>query len=668
MNLIPWVMRLRLLIVALVAELAVVQMMGCAVGGAGRSDSARRADQNVALPSWAKHVQTTNVNTGMPFDQAAADIVAQLRAPQLAEVHMPAEQIALAAMQSLEAGHRSDAALLLAIASYRYRQQAERILEVGFHAPPGVDVNYSAYYKLRAAEEVTYERLGFGDELRVTAAWLRGEEALEVDADLMQRLDQLVHSRPVDEETFREAIRQRLPITADPSPETPQGAALAEGFLARLRLDAADKRKHLVRAAWAMSQTPLPAFQLEALRFASLPVSPRFCSPIADQLGAHRAAVAAMLSDPRDATRAAAAVVLGMNPMADQIPPLERMWETERQPLVRQAVAYALARHGKRERVRDLVASLDGCVGDSCLQALSLLDFLPRDILLNVAEGVPAAFAVTGRDWPIRFFAVAVLSRMTLEHSLGAASRAALFTASHDRHRELSRAALEAIASDTGLGRNEVIGRLGEASPDFPPLLARLAVVATEADLPLLRGLMPRFARVDGPQSASLVEAAARVPGPAAEALLLAWFDAHPPLRAQITLRMLERRPSSMEALGKIAGGRDSRAGLMVRLALGTPDALGALDRALRASDPNDRLFAARLAGIVRAPGSMDGLWQLVNVHDDRYYPEDALIRHQAMASLLWIALAAHRPPPRPAKTLATATAIYPSDDVVAIP
>ena len=79
-------------------------------------------------------------------------------------------------------------------------------------------------------------------------------------------------------------------------------------------------------AAMNMAATPLPAFQTEALRFAWLPVSPRFCGFIADQLGAgHRAAVAAMLTDPNDGTRAAAAIVLGMNPSPDQLPALERM-------------------------------------------------------------------------------------------------------------------------------------------------------------------------------------------------------------------------------------------------------------------------------------------------------------------------------------------------------
>jgi hypothetical protein len=642
-------MRSRPPFAAAVVILAVTHALGCALGQAARPSA-----ESATIPGWAKHVKTTRVNTSLPFERAAADILAELRAPQLAAVHMPAEQIALAATQSLDAGHRADAAVLLAIASYRYHQQAQRVLDVGYEVPAGLKINDSAYMKLVHAEEATYQRLGFGDEQRVLAAWLRGEDALDVDADLVRRLGEIFRSRSVDEETFREVIRERLPTAADASTETPEGAALADAFLARLRADVIDKRKPLLGAAWAMARTPLPAFQTEALRFAWLPVPPRFCSAIADQLGAHRPAVVGMLADQNHATRAAAAVVLGMSPSPNQVPPLERMWETERQPLVRLAVAYALARHGRRERVRDLVAALDRCAGDVCVQAMSLLDWFPRDILLDVAEQVPAAFAGdTSRPWLTRLFAAAILRRMAGEHPLAAPSRAALFAASHDRHEELSSMALEAISRDTGLGRDEVLARLGGASPDHGPLLARLAHVATAADLPLLRRLMPRFARGDGPEATSLVDAAGAVPGPEADAQLLAWFDAYEPLRARVTLRLLDRRPASLPALREIVGRGDGRMRLLVQVALGGPDALGALDQSLRAPDPNVRLFAARLAGMVREPRTGDGLWQLVNFRDDRYYPQDALMRHQAMVSLLRIALAAHRPPPQAPKTMA---------------
>jgi hypothetical protein len=628
---------------------------GCALEPARRPDSPGATPQTAGVPSWAKHIKTTPVGTQTTFEQAARNIEGELQRAELVDFHMPAEQMALAALQGLEAGHRADAAVLLAIASYRYRQQAQHILDVGYHIPEGLPgrVNDSAYFRLVRAEEETYEHLTFNGELRVLAAWLRGEDAVELDADLVRRLGELLQGQPVDEETFREVMRQR-PIAADASPETPEAAALADAFLARLRADAGDKRKRLLSAVWTMAETPLPAFQTEALRLAWLPVPPRFCSHIADQLGAHRAAVTALLTDANDATRAASAIVLGMNPAADQVVVLNRRWDAERQPLVRLALAYALARHGRHERVQDLVAALHPCAGDACLQAISLLEWLPRDILVNVSEDVPAAVASdTHQDWFTRMFAVATLGRMALEHPLSAKSRPALFAAARDRHEEMSRVAREVIAHDTGLARTEVLASLAGASPDYAPLLARLARVATAADLPLVAGLMPRFAGSDGPEAASLVEAAGAVPSPEAEAKLVAWFDAYPALRARITLRLLGRSPSSQQALDHIVAAGDRRTRLLVQLARRAPDAPKALALALRTSDPNERLFAAQLAGMVGDSSASAALWPLVKFANDRYYPQDALMRHEAMAALIRIALATHRPPPRPPKTMA---------------
>ena len=329
------------------------------------------------------------------------------------------------------------------------------------------------------------------------------------------------------------------------------------------------------------------------------------------------------------------------------------MWSTERQPLVRLAAAYALARNGRRERVGDLVAALVHCTGDVCLQSASLLDWLPRDLQADVSEDVPAAVAEdTVKIWEVHLYAAAMLQRMSLEHPLGARSRAALFVNSHDRHEELSRVALEAIARDAGLARAEVLARLGDASPDYRPLLARLAHVATAADLPVLTGLMPRFAVTKGPEATFLVEAVGSVPGAEAEARLLAWFDQYPPLRSWIALRLLARQPSSRGALDHIVAGADGRVKLLIELARGRPEAMPLLDLTLRAPDPNERLFAARLAGAVGDPRSTEALWPLLNFSDDCYYPADALLRHEAMAALLRIALTTHRPPPQPKRTM----------------
>ena len=93
------------------------------------------------------HVKASPVDPRIPLDQITAQLQRELTATGLPHRHLAAEQIASAAIQSLGAGRGTDAALLLAIASYRYREQAQQIDENGFslaNVPNGV--NQSAYY------------------------------------------------------------------------------------------------------------------------------------------------------------------------------------------------------------------------------------------------------------------------------------------------------------------------------------------------------------------------------------------------------------------------------------------------------------------------------------------------------------------------------------------
>jgi hypothetical protein len=63
------------------------------------------------------------------------------------------------------------------------------------------------------------------------------------------------------------------------------------------------------------------------------------------------------------------------------------------------------------------------------------------------------------------------------------------------------------------------------------------------------------------------------------------------------------------------------------------------LQRELRTAEPQQRQFAAYLAGLVREPRVKQDLWSLVDFRDARLYPNDARVRHTALSSLLWIAL-----------------------------
>jgi len=415
---------------------------------------------------------------------------------------------------------------------------------------------------------------------------------------------------------------------------------LSQAYLRHLHASAQEKR-YLVSAVRALRDTPLTPFSLEALRWGFAQISPRFCSALANHLSRHWREVAPFLADDKKETRANAAVIMGMNPDPEQLPRLQESWANEKERSVRLALAYALARHGQRERVGELTKALTPCPADVCDEAMALLNWLPDDLTLDLDPQVLARLAGDfHQTLTVRVFEIGTLGRLGAKRSLVPAIRETLLAVAQEKNRELVAATTNALALDAGFSRELVLDALKSSSPAYHPLLARLSHVATAEDLPVLASLMPRFATRPGSEATALIDAAARVPHPDAEALLMRWFDAHELLQKHIAFVLMARPHLERETALRLDAASDRDIHLLVRVMARAPDALALMKKTLRTGAPPQRLFAAFLAGVVRDPRLKPELWALVNFRDDRFYPSDARLRHGAMSALLWIALA----------------------------
>lgn len=613
-------------------------LAGCGdLGDASRRDAANRNRPSPTIPDWAMHAKAQNVDRRMPLATAAARVITEMELQHLPRSHLPAEQLAAAAVQNLEVGRASDAALWLSLASYRYMQEWQRILD-SKDSPAESGIRYSsAYFQLRKAELETYSSLDFRPQLRALAKFLRGEEP--VDRDVRRRLSELFREGPVDEETFAEAVRQKISARQDGPNEDVAARDVRDAYLQHLHLAAAQKRSR-VFAARALADTPLGPFSFEALRWGLGEFSARFCSLLADQLSPRRAEVSAFLADASSATRANAAVIMGMNPHPDQVPRLEAQLRDDKEPAVRLALAYALVRHGKREHIDDLVAALRPCPSAVCDEASTLLDWLPNELKAGLDTKPLARLANDlHQTLTVRATSTANLGDIAAVGSLPPDARETLLSVSEYKNRLLASIATRAIAGDKTLSRDEVLSRLAGPSPAYVALLARLAHVSTAQDLPLLAKLMNDHRGKADPVAVALIGVAAAIPGPEAEALLLTWFEAAVPLRRRIAARLMARpaiQATTVESLNK-SSERDVR--LLIRLITAAPDALDLLQEQLRDPDPDQRLFGIVVAGFAPDARIKDQLWRLVNFRDDHFYPSDALVRHAAMSSLLWIAI-----------------------------
>jgi hypothetical protein len=266
-------------------------------------------------------------------------------------------------------------------------------------------------------------------------------------------------------------------------------------------------------------------------------------------------------------------------------------------------------------------------------------------------------------------FAAAALRDLGHQKALDPATIEALIVAGRRRSNyadeQTSIPAFDAIADAAVLSRAEVVARIegkDRSAPTarqdmlFPgPLLARLAKVSIAEDLPVLAQVMDRLAATKGLEADVAVEAVLHVPGAEADAVLTNWFNRYEGLRTHIAVGLLARSSFPRDRLERMVARGGARPRIIVKAIEHAPDTGAALIDALDHGEIIDKLAAAELAGVVGQPGPEPSLRRALGYRDDRYYPNDALVRHAAMRSLLRITLGAGKPAPVAAGVPATA-------------
>lgn len=577
------------------------------------------------------------VDADLPLEKASDLAIGELQSTSLSERHLPAEQLANAALQNLEQGRAADAGVWLSLASYRYSQEWSRILRSGRGAALQDDLPQVVANEILNRELEVYGALDFRLELRAVARLVRGEEPGH--RALQLRLAAMFGGFHEDEESVSEAIRQKL-VERGEHPERPTTTkALSKAYLGNLRTNA--KGRERVSAFGALISTPSSLFALESLSWGFDDVSPGYWRDVVNQLSTETQYVVERLANPEPRVRSNAAIVLGMNPNPENVPELGRLQALEKDPGVRLSVAYALARHGQRERVADLTNALkQECPSGRCQDAMNLISWLPNDLTSDLDPELFLKLASElGQRLPVRLAAIGTLADIGSTRSLSPRARAAMFSIAREKNRELVYAATRALARDVGFSRELVLAELANPTSVHGPLLERLAVVATVADLPLLQREMGHIAGEPGAGADALINAAARLTEAEAEVQLLRWFEAYPSLRRKIALRLMARSTRTPSTDAHLAAAKDGDVHLLVRVLGRAPDALQLLQTALQSADVQHRLFATMLGGLTMDPGIKPQLWSLVNFRDDRYYPHDARLRNAAMSALLWIAI-----------------------------
>jgi len=584
------------------------------------------------------HVKPWAVDPAMDLVRLEEVATRELASIQLPAAYLSAEQLAVGAIKSFESGNLADAALWLSIADHRYGQQATSIARTGFSdRSPLAVLNQRAYLALIGAELDVYGNLGFRDLLRSVGGLLRGEQI--VDRSLRERLDEAFREGPPDEESYAEIIRAHNSARGTSVTETVSSSRLAEVYLQHLRATLNQRGSFVVFTERSLALTPLTEFANEGLRSYKGELNLRRCADIADQLSVHRQELPARLSDPDPRTRLNVAIVLGMNPHDDQLPALQSRWNEEKIVAVRLALAYALARHGQRERVADLTQALTSCPGEACTETVRLLNWLPTDLTQDLS---PQLFQTLAQDFrqtlDVRLFALATLGGFADRVGLAESARVALFPLAGEKNLPLASAAIATLSMDRNWSPGAAARALQqERLPRLLPL-ARLARAATRDELPALAWVMGQVGAQDSAETRFILEASSRIAGPDMEDQLVAWFETYPRMRRSIAYGLLRRATLKPSTFVKLEAATEPDVQLLVKVMTRAPDAIHVLEEQLTQGPFPARLFAASVARVVRSPLTKGALTSLLNFRDNRVYPRDGLLRHAASEALLWIA------------------------------
>jgi hypothetical protein len=624
------------------------------------------------VPRWAMHVQPAPPDPAAKAPEVAARLTAELANRTLRPGHLSPEQIALVAVDELERGRLLDAGLWLSIASYRYHQEA---IDAAVRGNAGLEtlpygVPPREYMKLVLAEVRRFAGLEFHDEVRAIAGRLEGRD--EKQLALQQQFASMGKTDPMDQESLHDLWSELRPKTEDAA-ATSHYPTLAEAFRVRLRNDAA-KEPEDRNPAVSLSEAPIPALKKDAIYTTSLYFEPVMCWQVAAAFPALRPAMIVALTANRPQARANAAATLGMAPSEETKGVLQDRLAVETDPRVKLVLSYSLARHGVAEQALPLVTALQSCKQNDCLLPTLLLLWLPSSVQVDPDQASLAKLVGAKKaSERTRLTAAALLRRIGRDKPLQPVAIEALIAAARfkiEDEEDLQIVASEAVQESSSLSRADVLARLdprGQSarSDDLLhpcALLARLARVALIDDLPLLKRMMERFGAGSGPEPFFVVEAALSLHGAAVDSALMIWFDRYKNLQTQIGVGLAARDSVPRATLDRLLGHGGARAQIAVKAVLHTQDVAVTVTRFLQSPEIEDRYQAAELAALTGAPALKDWLRLQVDYFDAQYYPNDALLRHAAMASIVRLALFATNRASAPAPVAEPASQAPPTD------
>jgi hypothetical protein len=595
------------------------------------------------LPWWAIHVPRPSADPAGDTD-ARERVIAELGAAGLAAKHVSPERIAALAEAALRDNRPLEAALLLAVASYRYHEEAVLAADTGIaqgrnHMANRPRQAVDAYAEHVRNEIVTYNSLDFDPEAdAAVAVWERRSPTLE---RLSQRLATISGPGVNRSDAERADVAARIEQARTPATTELPDARLLAAFQARLVRHLSDDENHSNFAESYLSHTPFPPLLAAALGATHMYFNAALCRSVAERMSSFRDELDAALAATRPQIRSNAVMAIAIYGDAEQTALLEPRLAAEEDPGVRLALHYALHRAGREGHFAEIDAALTSCATpELCDAAIMMLEWLPEEDLLRVdPERILSVFRNTARTSLSRQFALVLLREYGRKKELPKTAIDTLIAASDTDDVHLAALATEALATAISLDRARVYDLLSRRPRGQHALFFRLAKVATADDLPAIRRWFGAVDSMSDQTRAAFVALVGATPGAEAERLLADLVRRRRDVRF-LAAAALGRRDDLDPALAAaLYDEGHGAASALLGFVAKAPDAAARTGALLRGSDFEEKAHAATLARLALDDALRGDLGIAAATVDDGYYPADAAVRNEALRGLLALAL-----------------------------
>jgi hypothetical protein len=563
----------------------------------------------------------------------------ELEAPQLVigAPHMSAEQIAAMAVSELKLGHDWDAALLLAIATFRYQQQLGLVVEVARREARTGQAS-ETIATLRDRERIALTRQHFIRELRqLRSHWRQPSEPTPAEGAAAEPrvplppLESLGYLRP--------SPGTRPELLAHPQ--------LADVFLTRVL---ADKKRGL--GGLALEMVPLVAFRRALLQISLGDyLMPHLLPDVVGQAVALRPDLLALLRHAQPAPRSNAAYLLGAAQQSEARDALRTALSEERDERVLASLRFALLSLGDSAQLEPLQAAFASPKSEVATHAIALAPWLPDAAQLRLSLDALLAVVNDARAHSdARADAVTTLGMLGERHDLSERALTTLLRVCDDGKERAADEACSAIHTLQQLKRERVLEliRTSHSVRLQGALLVRLEALVLPSDLPLLEAEYARAVE-DSKQQGVLgrtAGAVAVIPGERATQLLLKWYEklSGSSQEDYMAVLLCSRPDLTPAARLRVSSRLNARRRFVLNISCDSEAAAESAKRLAAAHDHDALLDGISAAGFARRPSALPVLWELATYRDATVYPYDLLVRRAAMGSIVRIEIERAKP------------------------